>query len=157
MPAVLFVCTGNLYRSPISAALFNAMLEQMQADPSAWRVESAGTWTQANQPAPPEVLQVMAKRGLDLTSHHSRMVSEEILGEFDLILTMESGQKEALCIEFPQIAKRVFMLSEMAGPRISINDPIDRSVDGIRDVALEIEGWLTLGKDRIFQLAKFRG
>ena len=85
------------------------------------------------------------------------MVSEEILAEFDLILTMESGQKEALCIEFPQIAKRVFMLSEMAGSRISISDPIDRSVAGIRDVALEIEDWLRLGKDRIFQLAQLKG
>ena len=157
MPAVLFVCTGNLYRSPISAALLNAMLEQMQADPSVWRVESAGTWAQAHQPAPSEVLQVLAKRGLDLRSHRSRMVSEEILAEFDLILTMESGQKEALCIEFPQIAKRVFMLSEMAGSRISISDPIDRSVAGIRDVALEIEDWLRLGKDRIFQLAQLKG
>jgi protein-tyrosine phosphatase len=133
------------------------MVEQMQVDPSTWRVESAGTWAQVNQPAPPEVLQVMAKHGLDLRSHRSRMVSEEILGEFDLILVMESGQKEALCIEFPQIANRVFMLSEMAGPRISINDPIDRSVDGVRDVVLEIEDWLTLGKDRIFQLAQLKG
>jgi len=157
MPAVLFVCTGNLYRSPISAALFNAILVQKQADLSAWRVESAGTWAQADQPSPPEVLQAMAKRGLDLTSYRSRMVSAEILAEFDLILTMESGQKEALCIEFPKIARRVFMLSEMAGSQVSISDPIDRSVDGVGDVALEIEDWLTRGKDRIFQLVQFKG
>jgi hypothetical protein len=49
------------------------------------------------------------------------------------------------------------MLSEMAGPRISISDPIDRSVDGIGDVALEIEDLLTRGKDRIFQLVQFTG
>ena len=153
MPAVLFVCTGNLYRSPISAAIFNAMLKQERAGASAWRVESAGTWAQANQPAPPEVLQVMAKRGLDLKSHRSRMVSAEILAGFDLILTMESGQKEALWIEFPQFAGRVFMLSEMAGTRVTINDPVDRSVDGITEVAQEIEDWLEMGKNHIIQLA----
>jgi protein-tyrosine-phosphatase len=154
MPAVLFVCTGNLYRSPISAALFRAILVEEWPDASAWRVESAGTWAQANQPAPPEVLQVMAKRGLDLKSHRSRTVSAEILAEFDLILTMESGQKEALWIEFPQFAKRIFMLSEMAGPRVTISDPVDRSVEGVSEVAREIEDWLEMGKERIFQLAR---
>lgn len=157
MPAVLFICTGNLYRSPISAALFTAQLVQKQVDLSTWRVESAGTWAQTGQPAPPEVLQVMAQRGLDLTSHRSRMVSAEILAEFDLILTMESGQKEALCIEFPQIARQVFMLSEMVGSLVSISDPFDRSVDGVRDIVLEIEDWLTRGKNRIFQLVQFTG
>lgn len=154
MQAVLFVCTGNLYRSPISAALFKALLAQDQPVASGWRIESAGTWAQANQPAPPEVIQVMAKRGLDLKSHRSRMVSAEILAGFDLILTMESGQKEALCIEFPQFAGRVFMLSEMAGTRVTINDPVDRSVDGISEVAQEIEDWLKKGKYQIIQLAR---
>ena len=154
MQAVLFVCTGNLYRSPISAALFKALLAQDQPVASGWRIESAGTWAQANQSAPPEVIQVMAKRGLDLKSHRSRMVSAEILAGFDLILTMESGQKEALCIEFPQFAGRVFMLSEMAGTRVTINDPVDRSVDGISEVAQEIEDWLKKGKYQIIQLAR---
>ena len=154
MQAVLFVCTGNLFRSPISAALFKAILAQDQPVASGWRIESAGTWAQANQPAPPEVIQVMAKRGLDLKSHRSRMVSAEILAGFDLILTMESGQKEALCIEFPQFAGRVFMLSEMAGTRVTINDPVDRSVDGISEVAQEIEDWLKKGKYQIIQLAR---
>jgi protein-tyrosine-phosphatase len=153
MPSVLFVCTGNLYRSPMAAAMFSAMLLLEPVWVGYWRVESAGTWAQANQPAPMEVLQVMAKRGLDLKTHRSRVVSAEILGQFDLILTMERGQKEALGIEFPQYAGRVYMLSEMAGTRVSINDPIDRSVAGVNEVARELEDWLKMGKHSIIELA----
>ncbi len=82
MPSVLFVCQGNLYRSVAASAIFADKLRRSEADWQAWRVESAGTWARENLPATPEMMAALAKRGLDVKNHLSRMVSAELLAGF---------------------------------------------------------------------------
>jgi protein-tyrosine-phosphatase len=155
MPAVLFVCQGNLFRSVAAAAIFSDKLRR-NADPDwqEWRVESVGTWANENLPTTPEMIAVLAKRGLDVKNHRSRMVSAEILANFALVLTMERGQKEALQIEFPFAAKRIYLLSEMAGANVQINDPLDTSAAGLQMLSNEIDGWLERGFPRILELGR---
>jgi protein-tyrosine-phosphatase len=157
VPSVLFVCQGNIYRSVLAAALFRDMLSRSNPEAKSWRVESAGTWAIGNQPTRDEVVTLMAKRGIDLKEHRSRMVSSEILAGFDLILAMERGQKEALQIEFPLVAKRIYLLTEMAGVNVQIADPPDTSLRGIQALADEIEGWLQQGLNQIINFAQQPG
>ena len=49
MPSVLFVCTGNIHRSPMAEAMFKAKVVSSEEEP--WQVESAGTWAPAGEPA----------------------------------------------------------------------------------------------------------
>src|SRR5438105_3004745 len=105
MPSILFVCTANQIRSPIAAALFKDMLiNSGQAE--GWRVESAGTWAQDGLPASGAAQRVMRELNIDLSQHRSRCVTRDLLAGFDLILVMEHGHKEALCVEFPAVADR---------------------------------------------------
>jgi protein-tyrosine-phosphatase len=154
MPSVLFVCQGNLFRSVASAAIFKEKLRRSVPDWQAWRVESVGTWANEGLPATPEMIAVMAKRGLDIKSHRSRMVSAEILACFALVLTMERGQKEALQIEFPFAAKRTYLLTEMSGVNLQINDPLDTSSTGLQILTTEIDDWLERGFSRILDLGR---
>ncbi|MGD0006243.1 MAG: hypothetical protein ABSE06_18675 [Anaerolineaceae bacterium] len=154
MPSVLFVCQGNLYRSVAASAIFIEKLRRSEVNWQQWRVESAGTWARENLPTTPEMTAVMAKRGLDVKNHRSRMVSAEILAAFALILAMESGQKEALQIEFPFAARRVYLLTEMAGAKVEINDPFDTSVMGLQILCNQIDGWLERGFQRILELGR---
>jgi protein-tyrosine-phosphatase len=156
MPSVLFVCQGNLYRSVAAATIFADKLRCSAPDWQDWRVESTGTWARENLPTSPEMIAMMAKRGLDVTNHRSRMVSAEILANFALILTMEFGQKEALQIEFPFAARRIYLLTEMAGARLQISDPLDTSAPGLQLLANEIEDWLERGFQRILELGSFQ-
>jgi protein-tyrosine phosphatase len=132
--------------------LFREKVKNLRLSKS-WRIESAGTWAAEGLPALESVQKVMADRGLDLNSHRSRIVTEEVLNSFQLILVMERGQKEALQIEFPLVSKRVFLLSEMAGTVKDIPDPIDLSMNGIKEVVKVIEGYIDAGFDRIVRLA----
>ena len=154
VPAVLFVCTANICRSPIAVALFKSILEQKGIDPRGWRIESAGTWAPKGRPAAPEVITTLAARGLDVRSHRSRIVEKVLLTGFQLVLTMEPGQKEALLVEFRSMKGRVFTLAEMAGENGSVEDPTGSPMEAYMQTIDEIERLLRLGLENILLKAK---
>ncbi|GAB4522560.1 MAG: hypothetical protein Fur0018_04480 [Anaerolineales bacterium] len=153
MPAVLFVCTANQIRSPFAAALCKQKLHARGAEFSHWRVGSAGAWTEPGYPVMPGVLETAQRWGLDLSAHRSQPVRWSVLRRCDLVLTMESGHKEALQVEFPQIAGRVFLLSEMAGPPFDVRDPAGRSLRTLEDTFTLIDDLLTRGLPEIIRRA----
>jgi protein-tyrosine-phosphatase len=99
---------------------------------------------------------VLWKKGIDLTLHRSRSVTGELLEHFNLILTMERGHKEALRVEFPEIAQRIYLVSEMAGKSHDIQDPMGGSLADFQETADELNRLLTRGLDNIVRLAQER-
>lgn len=150
MNSVLFVCTANLCRSPMAMGLLKISLGP---EASRWRIESAGTWAQEGLPAVAKTRQVVMARGLDLSSQRSRSITRSLMQEFNLILVMERGHKEALGIEYPKMRHKTFLLSEMIGQRFDIADPMGRSQAEFEDTAREIEAILSQGLERIRQLS----
>ncbi len=154
-PSVLFVCTGNLCRSPMAKVLFQRLLEIKLPDQARlWRVDSAGTWTLDGKPASSGAQITTAQLGLSLDEHKSKQVTPEMMGDFNLVLVMEKGHKEALQIEFPDRADRVFLLSEMVGAKFEIDDPLGGEPSGYMATALQIEDLLDLGWKKISDLAR---
>lgn len=151
-PAVLFVCTANVCRSPMAAALFRAQLRKVRPDWQDWIVDSAGTWADDGEPASRNSVQVMGQRGLDISDHRSRTVNESMLRKYDLILTMGPGHKEALQVEFPTIANRVYLLSEMDGTMNPISDPYGGPVEAYEETAIKMEKLLLKGMKQIITL-----
>jgi len=153
MPSVLFVCTANIIRSPMAAALFADRVEQkLKNNPTGlltWRIESAGTWAMDDMPVAEKALIVMHEMGLDLGQHRSRVVHRSLLKSFDLILTMEKNQKEALRAEFPELSSRIHLLSEMAGSFGDVPDPVGGSLLNFRDTAHELAQLIDEGFDPI--------
>jgi protein-tyrosine-phosphatase len=154
MPSVLFVCTANVCRSPMASAIFAKIVAQ-RANGENWRIESAGTWAQEGIPAVQNTqLTLSSLYKIDVQEHRSRCVSQELLSSFELILTMEKGHKEALQIEFPQIAERIYLIGEMIGEEREIQDPIGGPLIDYRDTARLLERILTDGFENIRRLAK---
>jgi protein-tyrosine phosphatase len=77
-----------------------------------------------------------------------------MVASFNLVLTMERGQKEALRAAFPEYASRVRLLSEMVGEIRDVMDPIGFPVQDFEDTAQEIEQILRRGYDVIRRLAE---
>jgi protein-tyrosine-phosphatase len=130
------------------------LLKANLLDANDWKVESAGTWTIEGEAAAPRAIQVLREKGLDLDGHRSRMVTEELLSQFQLVLTMEAGHKEALKVEFPRYANRIYLLSEMIELKYDIEDPIGKSLQDYQETADEIEKILQKGMKRIEFLSR---
>jgi len=116
MPSVLFVCTANRFRSPLAAALFKKNLD-MEETNGEWYVSSAGTWAEPGLPVVPIPAHALQELQLDLSDHRSTLVTAELLSQYDLILVMEAGHREALQNEFPNMHKRIHLLSEVVEHR----------------------------------------
>ena len=151
MHRVLFICTANVCRSPMAMGLLRA---RTSSEPDQWVIESAGTWTEGGESAAQRTLQVLKKRGVDLEDFQSQILTEDILSSFNLILTMEKGHKEAIRVEFPGLANRVFMLSEMIGQDYDIDDPIGKPLSAFEETAREIDEIIVRGYKNISELSE---
>src|SRR5882672_2863268 len=88
---VLFICTGNICRSPTAAGVFAHFVRQVGLEGSI-QVESAGTHDYHAGEAPDERAQEHARRrGYDLSGLRARQVRKKDLEDFDLIIAMDRG------------------------------------------------------------------
>lgn len=155
MPSILFVCSANICRSPMAAALFRKKLEHLPKSKK-WRVESAGTWGLDGSDMADSVKTVLEEMGITAEEHSARTVDPALLDSFDLIVAMEKDQVEALRIEFPKISGRVYLLSEMIGERFDIQDPIGEPLEEFRKTAKVLSLIMDQGFDKILQLTRAR-
>jgi protein-tyrosine-phosphatase len=133
MPTILFVCTTNLVRSPMAVKLFKSMLPPSQKHE--YQVLSAGMWAEEGLPASTITQQVMYEFGLDLSRHRSHSVTPELLQQADLVLTMKAAHKRTLQDERPDLAQRIYLLSELAGGAWDVPDPDHESMLDVRGTA----------------------
>jgi protein-tyrosine-phosphatase len=137
MPAVLFVCTANRFRSPIAAASFQKKLRDEGIE--GWQVGSAGTWTDPGLPPAREAVQTARQLGVSLDGHATCLVNAALLSGYDLILVMEMGHKEALESEFPAVQNRVFLLSEVVDNMLyDIPNPALSAESSPQEIANEV-------------------
>jgi protein-tyrosine phosphatase len=123
MHSVLFICTGNQYRSPIAAEAFRRQLIH-DGRAQQWRISSAGTWTTAGRSVPPDAVKLALLFGVNIEGHITRMVDAKMLEDAGLVLVMEEGHKESIQAEFPFVRKKVYLLSQVLEGRVyDIPDP----------------------------------
>src|SRR5437879_8944326 len=91
---ILLVCTGNICRSPLAAALLERALVERGIEGLA--VASAGTGAWDGAPVSEGAYLVGLERGLDLSGHRARLLTRELVDGADLILTMADRKSTRL-------------------------------------------------------------
>lgn len=136
---VLLVCTGNICRSPLAAALLRRRLDESGV--AGVTVSSAGTGAWDGAPASEGAYLVGIERGLDLSEHRARLLTREVVEQADLILTMARHHR-ARVDELGGEGK-VHVLGEYAGREgeaAEVSDPFGGDLDVYRDTCTELEG-----------------
>ena len=110
--SVLFVCLGNICRSPLAEGIFTSLLDERKLSNS-YRVESRGTgsWHIGNQ-AHPETRRVALLNGIDLESHRARQLAVEDFGGFDLLVAMDRSNLEDMHLLAPPASGELVLLRD---------------------------------------------
>lgn len=124
MKTVLFICTGNVCRSPMAEGLLRHM--------TGGHVEavSAGLGAGRGQPPSLHAIEVLRQEGVDISGQRSQPVSAELLRRADHIFTMTRDHLDMLLLLFPEMESKARLLrfDEAAkGGRADIPDPIGGS------------------------------
>lgn len=148
MKRALIVCKGNTCRSPMAVALLADMLRRQGREQEV-QVRSAGIWADEGQPATAEARKTMRERGLDVSEHRAHLLSVHDVRQADLVITMERGIAEAIRIEVPDAAGRVYTLGDLADDPRDVEDPIGGPPAGYRAAADVLQGMLQRAQARI--------
>lgn len=151
-PHILVVCTANICRSPVGEALLRAKLRTLGL--AEWVVSSAGTWAITGNSAAPFSVALLAKRGLDISSHRSRPVNRAVLDRSDLVLCMEITHQQQIQQAFPSFAGKVFTIRQMVDQPGSVRDPYGGNLPDYEQMVAELDRLIEQGFPKIQALAQ---
>ena len=127
LTGVLFLCTGNICRSPVAEALLRHRLAKAGVEAT---VRSAGLLDSGIR-ASAHGVDVLAGRGIDLSAHRSQTMTADLLTSADLIVAMAREHVREAVVTVPAVFPRTFTLRELVrrgadvGPRLP-DQPLDR-------------------------------
>ena len=128
---VLFICTGNICRSPMAEAL-----AATRYAPPGFTFASAATGGLPGRPASAPAVRVMQEIGIDITDHVSQDVFTAITEDPDFIYCMTESHRDRLRALRPAWSGRIFLLDPEG---VAIDDPYTLDDDTYRRVRDEID------------------
>jgi protein-tyrosine phosphatase len=126
---LVFVCTGNRFRSPLAAALLEKAAPEVPVV-----VRSAGTLDIGPRRAFPETLEQAHRLGVDVSHHRASPLASLEVTRADLVIgfeqmhvavaVMDSSVRREVAFTLPEFVQ---LLESSDGPRIATNEPVDRA------------------------------
>ena len=133
--SILFVCTGNICRSPLAEAQLRDFARKQGVE-QRLEISSAGTHAWDGNCATGEALQAGQLWNLDLSSHRAREVRRSIMNESDYVLAMTQRHYQWLRRKFPEQENKIYLALlfprrlEGESPDVTdVPDPIGESVE----------------------------
>jgi glycine hydroxymethyltransferase len=140
--SVLFVCTGNICRSPIAEGLFRRLLGNRKDI----EVASAGVHAVRGQPPSLYAVQVCEEDGVNINQLRSQPLTAALVDRATHIFAMTGAHLETIHLLFPQGAEKTFLLREFEEPGATVwrdvPDPIGLGREVYEDCARTIKNAL---------------
>jgi protein-tyrosine-phosphatase/predicted ATP-grasp superfamily ATP-dependent carboligase len=117
---LVFVCKGNICRSPFAAECAKRILPGLQ-------IHSAGYYSVANRPSPENAIAAAAQFSIDLSKSRSSVIDEDLLRRADVIFVFDYENYLTLCRAFDVQRSRVVFLGLFDDDPGFLDDPFDGS------------------------------
>ncbi|HXG46419.1 MAG TPA: RpiB/LacA/LacB family sugar-phosphate isomerase, partial [Methylomirabilota bacterium] len=126
MKTILFVCTGNICRSPMAEGLFRHAVKG-RGD---YRVLSAGVGAIEGLPPSEHAVRAVRELGIDISGQRSRMLTADLVQQADFIFGMTHSHVDAITLLYPQAAEKTFLLREFDETLDSFENDISDPIGG---------------------------
>jgi protein-tyrosine-phosphatase/predicted ATP-grasp superfamily ATP-dependent carboligase len=142
---VLFVCKGNICRSPFAEAYLRQRVEG-----TAVHVHSAGYHPKRNRPCPDEAIVAAGEVATDLRPHRSRILDAAMVGAADAIFTFDQENFTTVLARHPEARRKLHRLSALGDEAAGdIRDPFGGTVDDFRRTYARIRHALDAATPRV--------
>jgi protein-tyrosine phosphatase len=126
---LLFVCTGNICRSPTAE-----LIAAHRLPPSGFRVHSAGTYGLHGYPIEPNAARPLTALGIGCDAFRARRLTDDLVERADLVLTATRDHRSAVVTRVPGALRKTFTMREFArlteavdDAALAADDPADRA------------------------------
>jgi glycine hydroxymethyltransferase len=132
MKTVLFVCTGNVCRSPMAEGMFRRAVQGR----GGFRALSAGLGAVEGQPPSAHAIQAVKELQIDISSLRSHMLTPELVQQADYIFGMTHSHVDTVTLLYPHAAEKTFLLREFDETLDTFEKDISDPIGGSYEVYL---------------------
>jgi len=110
--SVVFICHGNIMRSPVAEAMLKRELEKHS--PTNVTVSSAGMHAINGRVADPRAQTVAPEFGVSVSGHRAQAVTQTLVDSSDLLVVMDIQNAAEFLLQYPQGSNKLFMLRQFS-------------------------------------------
>lgn len=140
MIKIMFVCTGNICRSPMAHYYMQKRVKDLNIENN-FLISSCGVYACTGEKATQNAIFVMKEYNVDMENHRATNIADTNIEDYDYIITLTARHKEQIRYYYPKLGDNIYTLREFVDKDEiykNIDDPWGLNITVYKDCAQEI-------------------